>query len=1198
MSRAGQADAVGGVFRAVAATYLAVHALREQPVAGLDVPNDVHATRLDFETDDPTDDLLATMSDGRRCFISAKRAIGNDRHLKSTVEGWVAQMTTVRGADVLVIAAEELKGPVKDLPEALLRRRDGRELAVRHQKAIAAVSNNVPAEFRDDLLNRVRVLHIPMATGTSLTRALLESMASYLVEDGKGRAVVSLLMDAFHRESGDASASTIETWVQTIQASRPLIADGSGLSGMRIAAGLAAIDEYKRVLTGRRGRIDLTLLAEDLPPVTVEDLIDGLRVETAENKRGDGETFLRIIRRWRRMLLVGQPGTGKSVALRELAAECAGDVLAPLPIVVHLPSLLQVSSGDLSTDVFLNSAAERVVSPELRPSLIRVMRHELESGSAILLCDGLDECGPRAAWIAQQIKDVLDSLAPRVGIVVATRANAVAAAARLELPRVVLNPPKDLNTTVQSVLRTCADARIHAGGRQRWLAVRRKWIEDAREQHPELFQVPLLAVLLALICADTAEAELPKGRAVLLHSAVEQSVTRWESQRALAGTRPWAADLTGGMLLDGYVVLGRLLDAGAEPSRDDAAEALATRLRDRDEWDLAPRRAREVAAEILRFWDEHVAVFVVNASDRLSARSKVFTEIATAMWTLSAKDDEIASWLAEVLPYTDSDGAIGLAAGLNQRVVECMLGASEIGGAASGLLGELAVREVIELSEDQTTRLLERVRQAVERTVAGEVDSDRTPREPSRLSSMLRGRRYQRHPAWKYVELACSLKLFSSGDRTTREHILATAELAGANAAIANALCALTDAKTDRQPLDERGIELVKAVMQQPLPPDGELVRESRRRSAVVGGAPLAPGVAQIALEAVPHRSALPDGLGRWAFDVSMKASRVYGDMIQAALNANGINTTAWWSERSPFEHLSAWRDDHDRYERMLLEDIASLARSDGDLDGPPERDRYWSLASLGDLLAATNYARVSVPEFSRAFVHDDLATRRGWLDAIAHAHGIDKTAAASEATWMLDQLSQRADGERGLDDHWFVASATPQRGPSLGDEAVATLTRQQHDALLDSLRADSDWIAWSAAEVLINVPVPTWDAAELFATDMTGWPLHRAALLYTVAIVSAGDRSIEQFKAAAASQAPDYRMAARYSVSLKGELDPDGSVDTQLRQDSDLTVRPSGSRNREPAASYWTCNDCRTRNELGTEDCPGCEQGTRPDRD
>ena len=1180
----------------VAAAYLAVHALREQPVAGLDLPSDVHAARLDFETDDPTDDLVATMSDGSRCFISAKRAVGNDRHLKSTVEGWVAQMSTVRGGDVLVIAAEELKGPVKDLPEALRRRRDGRELAVRHQKAITAVTKSVPVGLRDDMLNRTRVLHIPMATGTSQTRALMESLASYLVEDGKGTAVVSLLADAFHRQSGEASGSTVEDWVQTVQGSRPLIADGSGPTGMRIAASLAALDEYKRVLISRRGRIDLTLLAEDLPPVTVDDLIDGLRVETAENQRGDGDSFLRVIRRWRRMLLVGQPGTGKSVALRELAAQCASDPHAPLPIVVHLPSLLQPSPSDLSADLLISSAAERVANPELRSPLMRAMRQELDSGTAILLCDGLDECGPKAAWIAQQIKDVLDGFAPRVGIVVATRANAVAAATRIGLPRVHLNPPQDLSTTVQSVLRTCSETRIQAGGRESWLAIRRKWIEDARDQHPELFRVPLLAVLLALICADTAEAELPKGRAVLLHNAVEQSVTRWEAQRAVAGARPWATDLTGGMLLDGYVVLGRLLDSGAEPSRNEAVEALTTLLQDRDSWNLAPRRAREVATDVLRFWDEHVAVFVVNASDRMSARSKVFTEIATAMWTLTAIDDEIASWLADVLPYTDSDGAIGLAAGLNQRVVECMLSASEMGGAASMLLGELVVREVIELDEDQTTRLLEKLRLAVERAVAGDPEPDRTPREPSRLWSMLRGRRYQTQPVWNYVELACSLKLLSAADRATRGEILATAELAAADAAIANALCALTDAKTDREPLNDRAIELVKGVMQQPLPPDGELIRQSRRRSAIVGGAPLAPGVAQVALEGVPHLSALPEGFGRWVFDVSMKANHGYGDKIRAALQAKGVSTNEWWSERSTFRKLGAWRDDHDRYERMLLEDIASLAPSDETGASPLARDRYWSLTSVGDLLAATNYARVSVQEFSRAFVHDDMASRRGWLDAIADAYCIDKAEAAREAAWMLDQLSQSIGGEHGLNDHWFVASMSPQRGPALDDDAVARLAREQHDALLGSLRADSDWIAWSAAEVLINVPVPTWDAAQLFATDMTGWPLDRAALLYMVAILSAGDGSVDRFAAAATSEAPEYRMAARYCLSVMGELDADGSVDTQLRQDPDLTVRPKGSRGDEPHASYWTCNDCRTRNDPETEDCPGCEHGTRPD--
>lgn len=1195
MSRAGQADAVGGVFRVVAATYLAVHALREQPVAGLDLPSDVHAIRLDFETDDPTDDLVAGMSDGGRCFISAKRAVGNDRHLRSTVEGWVAQMRTIRDGDVLVIASEELKGPVKDLPEALLRRRNCRTLAARHQKAIEAVTKSVPVGLRRDLLDRTRVLHLPMATGTSQTRALMESMASYLVDDGNGTAVISLLADAFHRQSGEASASTIEDWVQAVQRSRPLIADGAGPTGMRIAASLAALDEYKRVLIGRRGRIDLTLLAEDLPPVTVDDLIDGLRVGTAENQLGDGDNFLRVVRRWRRMLLIGQPGTGKSVALRELASQCASDPHAPLPIVVHLPSLLHASPNDLSADVLLSSAAKQVANPELRSPLIRAMRQELDSGSAILLCDGLDECGRKAAWVAQQIRDVLDGLASRVGIVVATRANAVAAATRIGLPRVALNPPKDLSTTVQSVLKTCSETRIEASGRETWLVVRSKWIEEARDQHPELFQVPLLAVLLALICADTADAELPMGRAVLLHKAVEQSVTRWESLRSVASENPWAPDLTGGMLLDGYVVLGRLLDSGAEPSRNEAIEALTLLLRGRDSWNLAPRRAHEVASDVLRFWDEHVAVFVVNGSNRMSARSKVFTEIATAMWTLTATDEQIVAWLAEVSPYTDADGAIGLAAGLNQRVVECMLNASEMGGTASMLLGELAVKEGIEFDEDQTVRLLEKVQRAVVRAVAGDPEPDRTPRDPSRLWVKLHGRPYQAQPAWNYVELACCLKLSSPASRAAREEVLAAAELSADNAATAHALRALSDTKTDRAPLDDRSIEMIRRVMRRPLPPDSELVRQSRRRSAIVGGGPLAPGVSRVALEAMPHLSALPREFGRWAFDVSMKAEHGVGNEIRGALRAKGVRTNEWWSAPSPF-NPTAWRDDYDRYERMLLKDIASLAPSSEVMADPPGRDRYWSLTAVGDLLAATSYARVSTPEFARAFVHDDTATRRGWLDAIADGHCIDKAEAASEAAWMLEQQGQSVGRGRGSNDHWFVASRSTQQRPTLEDEAVAMLTPKQHTALLDSLRADSDWIAWSAAEVLVNVPVPSWDSTDMLATDITGWPLDRAALLNMVAIVTSGDRTSERFAEAAASEAAHHRVAAHYCLCIRGELDPDGSIDAQLRRDPDLTVRPEGGRNEEPTASYWTCNDCRQANDMQVEDCPGCEHGTRPD--
>lgn len=1195
MSRAGQADAAGGVFRIVAATFLAIHALREQEVVGLRLPSDVGAVHLAFETDDPTDDLVATMSDGRRCFISAKRAAGNDRHLKDTVEGWVAQMRDVRPDDLLVLAAEDLKGPVRDLAEALQRRRDGRALAGRHDAAIAAVSQHVPPGILDDLLDRVRVLHIPSATGASHIQALLESMAGYLVEGGDGAAVVSLLSHSFNAQASTASASSIADWVQVIRkGSRPLIADGTGPAGMRLAASLAAGEEYQTALCTRRGRIDLTLLAEDLSPVTVDGLLDGLQVETGENKRSGGDDFLRVIRRWRRMLLVGQPGTGKSVALRELAADCASDPTAPLPILVHLPTLLRGDPDSVSVGAVIAAAAQRVIGQESRDALARWMRKEIDEGTAILLFDGLDECGPKAAWMAQQLKEVIAEVGPRVGVVVATRANAVKAAQRLELPRADLLPPSDLTETVNSVLDACAEARSGRGRVEGWLAVRRSWLSEARKQHAELFQVPLLAVLLALVCADTADAELPKGRARLLHAAVEQSVTRWESTRASATTRAWTQELDGAMLLDGYVVLGRLLDAGAEPSQEQALTALAEMLRDEDRWGLAPSRGRVVATDILRFWDEHVAVFVVNGSGRLSARSKVFTEIATAMWTLTATDDDIEDWLAEALPYTDSDGAIGLAAGLNGRVVDALLTVSGAVGSASTLLAELVSRGIIELTEEQEAQLLEQVKRAVERTIRGEEQPERTPREPSRLWFMLHGRTDGRAQAgWKYVELICALKL-RPVHRSIRDEIIAGSALNDADAEMARALCALTDAECDGRNLDEHGIAAVTSVMEQPLPPDGELVRESRRRSAFVGGAPLPSGVAKVALGATRHLAVLPTDAARWTFEVSMKASGDDSAEIRSTLRAKRVDTRGWESEGNPLAPLLARHDD-DRRHQALLEDTAALGSAHSPSSPHLERDHGWSLTAVGDLLQATKYGTVTWQEFARAFRHDAPAIRRDWLDAVADAYRIDKDQAAREAAWMLEQRHEATESEWVLDDNWFVMTMPTPTRRELTDEALAGLSPSQHEALLKALDADSDWLAWSAAEVLINIPTPTWDAVTLFRTDMTTWPLDRAALLYMVAILTAGEKGPELFAMAAQSPAPEYRIAARDSAAVGPALDQGGATYERLRRDPDLVVRDRSHRKDDPQAEYWTCRICRQRNDIETEDCPGCDEGTRP---
>ena len=77
----------------------------------------------------------------------------------------------------------------------------------------------------------------------------------------------------------------------------------------------------------------------------------------------------------------------------------------------------------------------------------------------------------------------------------------------------------------------------------------------------------------------------------------------------------WASDLTPWMLLDGFQVLGRMLDTVETIARDGGSGGLTTMLVE-DRWGLPGGRAEELAEQVLRFWDEHVSVFKLTRVGR------------------------------------------------------------------------------------------------------------------------------------------------------------------------------------------------------------------------------------------------------------------------------------------------------------------------------------------------------------------------------------------------------------------------------------------------------------------------------------------------------------------------------------------------------------------------------------------------------
>ncbi|WP_218158795.1 hypothetical protein, partial [Streptosporangium canum] len=637
------------------------------------------------------------------------------------------------------------------------------------------------------------------------------------------------------------------------------------------------------------------------------------------------------------------------------------------------------------------------------------------------------------------------------------------------------------------------------------------------------------------------------------------------------------------MLLDGFIVLGRILDGGANPSRADALAALSELLKAPERWAMSPSQAHEVAEQVLRFWDEYVAVFVVNAADELTTRSKVFAEIATEMWASACEQEQLTEWLSDALIYTDSDGAIALAAGLDPRIVGALLSVGANGRPEATLMvADLAVRGIATLTLRELERTLGQLATGAAASHEGWPPEKRGPRNPPTRFPTLWDETRDPGP-WPFAQAACLLAL-PAEHRHQRANLVAEAALDDRSETVAAALCELTDATTDGCPLSEAGITAVNAALAIPVPPQAEMVRESRRRYAMVDRGHLAPGLAQVALAAADRLDELADGSGERAFEIAMHAPVGRADRIFAALKRAGIDTSGRWAHVAA--SMSSWISAHKSYKAALLTDLSSLADPDSSLN-----DGLWSFSDVGDLLAATGYQHISAKEFDRAFVHDSAEVRRSWLDAIADAHGIKKSAVAGQACY-LQQMSEEENSVGTLNDDWFVASTNPLVEPPLISNLDAKITTEQQRALMSCLETDSDWIAWSAAAVLVNMKEPPWGSRNLLEKDMSAWPRHRAGLLYMVAILTAGDERRELLVQAAASHLPDYRYAARMTILAASDLDLDGSLMEMLRQDADLSVRPKDARKISPAPTHWTCNECRSINDVDVEDCPECDQG------
>jgi hypothetical protein len=1132
---------------------------------------------ISLETGDAVDDLRCELADGSAMHLQAKRTCGADRNLESTVGQWIRQLPDLQPGDRIGLVTAHPQGSVRILGAALSRRhRPHPGPPTAELRALDAVRERLPPGTPPAAGEAVLDVALVMTVAAETEQdpdfrhaaALLDAT---VVPVGSGSAAIRALQRAFQEQAAAGTGSGVDEWLQTLaDAGLEVFADAEGPAGPRRRAELDAVAGYRRRLAERDGWLEFSLLADDLPPMRYGPLADTFRISVAyEAGPPRDDRLLDTARRWPLMLLTGLPGMGKSTALEQFAARWAADPRAPVPILVPLLEIARRHprrGSDITLDLLLEVAALTVPAAERAP-LRSVLRDAVARGEAVLLLDGLDECRELRGVVADGLTAITAELPSDTGVLLTTRDSGLAASGKLGFPQAHLTEPSFLGVAAGMLLRHAAQHRVPEPERDRWVGQRERWLAEIRKDHSDLWRIPLLAMLFTLLAAGRGPRRLPGSRAQLLAEVVHDSVARWELARPTPTPGSQADSMRPEMLTEGFAEIGHALAAAESCAPGNVRRAVAGMLASR--WGLASGEADARAGDVLSFWDDQVGVFVsVPPTGEIEARSRVFSEIADAMWATRQDLDTQRVWVGAALGDEDRREPLLLAAGLSDQVAEIL--AAEAVGAADGqaqalLLAADAAHDGAVLAPETTAAVLAALVDMAGRPPAGKWPDDYRDLPGEASLPNYRGR--QDGPddaAWTYVRRAAMLRLPGSL-RDERRSLLAGLQLAGDQALVAGALAALADAAADS-----------RATL---LADEAAAVGELLDTAISADRRDLLPGQINAADQAITYLRQLGPGAPAAIYRIARHGSIRGYRRVEEQLTALGF-TDADAQETSvrlaaPVIGIPDPGDDWD-----TLFEAAAAASPPTPLTAA-EQWRLPDLATLSDVLDPLEATLVSI---DAAFT-TDRERLPGWIRATARAAGIDLPglagqAAAALATWQA--------GDRAVAD---VMLAPPLPPPPPCD--IIRLGQDDITVLIDTLGVTSEWLADVACALLLTGRDPAIGqrVAELLPSLSAG--RRRNAAVVVIANdpdpAGAAQRMLD-------STDPPARVAAAIATGIlagRGSSESWAAVIARALADDDLTVRLACQEEvgREDAV-FWSCPRCAYINDIEATGCAACGRG------
>lgn len=345
----------------------------------------------------------------------------------------------------------------------------------------------------------------------------------------------------------------------------------------------AARAELSRWLRDHYGRLDLRGFArseaEDVSwpieeiyePLEVEKLIDPRAGLPQAGGSGHGE-LREVVSRSARTVVLGHPGSGKSLFLRWLALRAATaehdfGVVAPLPVVLPLATYVPVGR-----DLFQHTV-ETLLEQHLAAA--HVLADAAAAGRVLFLLDGLDEAGdPRSRAATSAAVRALADRFPACRFVVTSRI-AGYADAPLPFDGYLIRGLSDeaIGRFLRRWCRLYAEA-VHGKTAKAAEDAARDSAELSQDvlRNPEVHELartPLLLTVLAIV--HRTGVRLPDHRVELYAHAAQVLVERWNRLRTPSqqAARPVPIRIADAVRLLGPIAL-RMIETGRSSLGEDA----------------------------------------------------------------------------------------------------------------------------------------------------------------------------------------------------------------------------------------------------------------------------------------------------------------------------------------------------------------------------------------------------------------------------------------------------------------------------------------------------------------------------------------------------------------------------------------------------------------------------------------------------